>query len=70
MKYGSETPIAAPPIISRNPYPYPKDIPATHMEGVEGKRKVGKSATEPKTKTARTGGLNVFVSQFNIGMIS
>jgi hypothetical protein len=31
---------------------------------------VGNNATEAKTRTARTGVLNVFVSQFIIGIIS
>lgn len=70
MKYGSDTPIATAPKISRNPKPYPKVIPATHMEGVEGSNMVGNRATEAKSRTANTGGLNVRVSQFSIGIIS
>ena len=70
MKYGSETPMITAPMISKNPYPYPKVIPATHMEGEDGRSRVGNNATEPKTKSAKTGLLNVLVSQFIAGMIS
>lgn len=70
MKYGSDTPIAAAPMMSRNPYPYPKVIPATHIDGEEGRNNVGNNATEAKTRTANTGLVNVSVSQFMAGMIS
>lgn len=70
MKYGSETPMAEAPMISRNPYPYPKVIPATHIEGEEGRNIVGNNATEANTRSPNTGLVNVFVSQFMIGIIS
>jgi hypothetical protein len=45
-------------------------MPATHIEGEDGKSTVGNNATEATTRTARTGVLNVVVSQFIIGIIS
>lgn len=70
MKYGRETPIATDPMTSRKPYPYPKVIPATHIEGLEGKSRIGNNATEPKTISASTCLLNVSVSQLIMGIIS
>lgn len=56
-------------IINRKPNPYPKVIPATHIEGDEGIRIVGNNATVTKTRSARTGILNEDLSQFIIGII-
>lgn len=70
MKYGSDTPTAIPAKIKRNPMPYPKAIPATHIEGEVGRSKVGNIAAETNIRTARTGLLNVSVSQFMIGITS
>ena len=40
------------------------------MEGVHGRNNVGNNATEAKSKITSTGGLNVLLSQFIIGIIS
>lgn len=69
MKYGRDTPITTPPMISRNPNPYPKVIPATHIDGLEGSSKDGNNATEAKIKIASNGVLNVVLSQLIIGII-
>lgn len=45
-----------------------KVIPPAHMVGIEGKSKVGNIATEPKTRSASIGLLNVSLSQFMLGI--
>jgi hypothetical protein len=42
-------------MIITNPIPYPKIIPANHMEGPEGIKNTGKSAREATSTRARTG---------------
>lgn len=66
----NRAPIATAPMVIRNPKPYPNVIPATHMDGVEGKSIDGNIAKEPTTVSASIIVLNVFLSQISTGMIS
>ena len=63
-------PIITPPKISRNPNPSPNVIPATHMAGEDGNKKVGNIATEANSKTASIGVQNVLLTQLITGIIT
>lgn len=47
--------MVVPTMIMTKPIPYPKIIPASHMEGPEGIKNTGKRAREATSTRARTG---------------
>lgn len=47
--------MVVPTMIMTNPRPYPKIIPANHMEGPEGIKNTGKKASDATSTRARTG---------------
>lgn len=67
MKYGSDMPTLVAAIISRNPKPYPKVIPAIHILGADGNNSAGNNAIETKSKNPSTGLLKAPVSQSKTG---
>lgn len=70
MKNGIETPNVTPAMTSKNPYPYPKVIPASHIDGEEGKRIVGNIVREANIKSPSCSLLNESLCQLIKGMIS
>lgn len=48
-------PMVVPIMIITNPRPYPKIIPASHMDGPEGIKRTGNKAKEATRTRARTG---------------
>lgn len=60
--------MATPAITSKNPKPYPKDSPATHIDGEVGKRMTGKSAMEANIRNASTGASRFRISHFINGI--
>ncbi|KAG5625840.1 hypothetical protein H5410_011058 [Solanum commersonii] len=61
-------PTVVPAIIITNPRPYPKIIPASHIDGPEGIRNTGNSAKEATSTRARTGRPNAVASQCRVGI--
>lgn len=55
-------------MIMTNPRPYPKIIPASHIDGPEGSRTTGKKAKEATSTRARTGRPNAVDSHCRNGM--
>jgi hypothetical protein len=60
-------PIVVPTIIIKKPQPYPKIIPANHIEGPEGTRITGKRAKDATRTTANTGRPKALASHCMIG---
>lgn len=58
------------PVIIKNPYPYPNAMPAVHMQGDDGNRKLGNKAMHVKSTIASTGRLNVASCHSMIGTIT
>lgn len=60
-------PIVVPTMIMINPRPYPKIIPASHMDGPEGTRITGNKAKDATSTKARTGRPKAVASHSIIG---
>ena len=67
IQYGTTMPIVVPTIIIKKPQPYPKIIPANHIEGPEGTRITGKRAKDATRTTANTGRPKALASHCMIG---
>ena len=59
--------MVVPIMIITNPRPYPKIIPANHIEGPEGISSTGNNAREATSTKARTGRPKAVASQCMIG---
>lgn len=68
MKKGRDMPMLIAPVINKNPYPYPNAMPAVHMQGEDGNRKLGNKEIHVKSTIASTGLLNVASSHSMIGI--
>lgn len=67
IQNGNIMPMVVPTMIITNPRPYPKIIPANHMEGPEGTRITGKRAKEAMRTRASTGRPKAVASHCMIG---
>ena len=62
-------PILVPAIIIKNPMLYPNVILASHIEGVEGSRKIGNKPIDPISTNTSAFTLKVVASQSKIVII-
>lgn len=65
---GKTMPIVLPIIIITNPQPYPKIMPANHIEGPDGIRNTGNRDKDAMSMRARTGLPKESASQCMIGI--
>ena len=63
-------PTLVPAITIRNPKPYPKFIPANHIEGADGSKKTGNKPMDAISTNTRVCVLKVNASQSKTGIIT